>query len=150
MLEDDFLKQNNIEIIKVNDEIIENENKKEILKLSNDSKILKETMEDINNLLSDSGIIVNNIDEKISKSNKDIEITTQEIEKSHNYFFKSNILKATAISALVGLCVGGPIGGVLGYTIGTIGVGIISGSVIGSVGCGGITHAIVKKKVTNI
>ena len=103
----------------------------------------------MNKILEDSGIILDETDEKISKSKKDIEITTKNIKTANQYFFTSRILKATAISALVGLCIGGPVGGAIGYTIGTIGLGIFTGSIVGSVGGGTITHAIVKKKASN-
>ena len=128
---------------------LEQENYEDVLKFAKDIQCLKEVAEDMNKILEDSGILLEKTDEKISKSKQDVEITTDNIKTANQYFFTSRLLKSTAISAIVGLCIGGPIGGAIGYTIGTIGLGILTGSVVGSVGSGTITHAIVKKKASN-
>ena len=128
---------------------LEKENYEDVVKFAKDVQCLKEVAEDMNKILEDSGILLDEADEKISKSKKDVEITTENIKTANKYFFTSRVLKATAISALVGLCIGGPVGGAIGYTIGTIGLGIFTGSIVGSVGGGTITHAIVKKKASN-
>ena len=120
------------------------EDTKKILKESNE---LKKTMYEINKLLEKSGHKLKHIENKTNISKENIKICKNDIDVSNIYFKKTNLLKITAITSLVGLCVGGPIGGVICNSIATnlIGIGIFSGSLIGSLTFGGTTYSILNK-----
>ena len=103
-----------------NDEIeyqIKKESEEEAKQLLNESIQLKQTMIEINQLLEKSGKDIKYIENKTDESKENIKNSKSNIDTSHNYFKKTNLLKFTAISSVVGLCVGGPIGGVIGNSI---------------------------------
>ena len=134
-----------------NDEIeyqIKKESEEEAKKLLNESIQLKQTMSEINHLLEKSGQQLKHIEDKTDESNENIKHSKSNIDTSHNYFKKTNLLKFTAISSVIGLCVGGPLGGVICNSIAAnlVGIGIFSGSVIGSLSLGGTTYSILKQK----
>ena len=130
------------------DKLIYEENLQESKQLYEKSKLIKKTMSEITDLLEKSGNQIKHVEKKTEVSKKDIENSKIKIEESQTYSKNTHILKATALLSVVGLCIGGPLGGVICNSIGSslVGIGIFSGSVIGTLSFGGTTYGILKSK----
>ena len=136
------------QIIVITDEIIDEENKEDIKRLVQKIGLLNETMMDINSLLEDSGNellrtieITDNTEEILQDTNIELAIANKE-QKS------GNLLKSTLIGGVIGLLLGGPLGGLAGWSISATisGITALTGSILGSVTFGGATYGLVKNK----
>ena len=113
-----------------------------------DSIIIKETMEDLNKILEDSGLALLDVDEKVQNTDNELNCTNIELVKANKYQKSAGIIKGTLIGGVIGLIFGGPIGGLLGWGIGS-GLTVISaviGSVCGTVTIGGTTYGVMNDK----
>jgi hypothetical protein len=127
-------------------EELEKENLDDTKYLADNTKKIKEIMKDLNELIEndeDKIVFAEFISDDIQKKLEDTKIAIDNARESQR---KSTILKGTLISAGIGACFGGPIGGILGSSIHLTITGVILGGI--SIGgfTGSLTNYILKNK----
>lgn len=135
-------------ILTITEEIIEEEDEKDYQKLMKDSIIIKETMEDLNKILEDSGLTLLEVEENVQDTDNNLNSTNTQLVKANKYQKSAGIIKGTIIGGVIGLIFGGPIGGLLGWEIGSglTAISALVGSVFGTVTVGGTTYGIMNDK----
>lgn len=141
-------KFDNNNIITNIDELIRQEDEEDYEKLMRDTMIIKETMEDLSRLVEEDDEKLDNIDDNITETDVTVENANNDLERANKYQKGKNILKNTLITGVIGLVLGGPLGGLAGWAIGTgiIGITAVSGGIAGAVGFGGSTYGIMKHR----
>lgn len=136
------------QIIVITDEMIEEENKEDIKMLVQKTRILNETMMDLNSLLEDSGNELLQTREITDETEEILQDTNVELAVANKHQKSGNLLKSTLIGGVIGLILGGPLGGLAGWSISATITGItaLTGSILGSVTFGGATYGLVKNK----
>ena len=136
------------QIIILTDEMIENEDKKDLEKLVQNTRILNETMKDINSLLEDSGKELLQTREITEDTEETLQDTNVELAIANKHQKSGNLLKSTIIGGVIGLFLGGPLGGLVGWSVSSAIAGItaLTGSILGSITIGGTTYGLIKNK----
>lgn len=135
-----------------NDKIIFNEKLREqklAKKLAKDTEDLKLIMVDLNNIIKDSNIPINEIDNNVEASKEVLKETTIELTKAKKYQGNTSILKIAGICTLAGVCLGGPLGAIGGSYLGLAIGGGIFGTLAGGSIAGGTAYGVTKKKQKN-
>ena len=135
-------------IITITEELMEEEDEKDYKKLMEDTIIIKETMEDLNKILEDSGLAIIDVEENIEETDNNLNAANTQLVKANKYQKSAGIIKGTLIGGVIGLIFGGPIGGFLGWEIGSglTAISALIGSVFGTVTVGGTTYGVMNDK----
>lgn len=122
------------------------QDKKDIIKLKEDTEKLKIIMKDLTEIIDDSGEQILFAERITDDTQETLKETSEHIKKARESQRKANILKGTLISTGIGICIGGPIGGILGNTVNLVGMGTLIGGV--SIGgfMGSLTNYILSVK----
>jgi len=139
------------QIIVITDEMINKDNKEDIKRLVQKTRILNETMMDINSLLEDSGNELLRTIEITDDTEEILQDTNVELAVANKDQKSGYLLKSTIIGGVIGLLLGGPLGGLAGWSISATITGItaLTGSILGSVTFGGTAYGLVKNKREN-
>jgi len=121
------------------------ENYEDAKRITQDTEKIKEIMKDLNELIEDEGeqlVYAERITEESQETLKDAGIAVHKARESQK---KAVILKGTLVSAGIGACFGGPIGGILGSTVHLT----IAGVILGGVSIGGLTGSLANYVLKN-
>lgn len=127
------------------DEQEDRENKEDIKCLVQDTARIKEIMKDINELIEDEGEQLVYAELITDDTEEILEDTNDQLHKARESQKKAVILKGTLVSAGIGACFGGPIGGILGSTVHLT----IAGVILGGVSIGGLTGSLANYVLKN-
>lgn len=127
------------------DEQEDRENKEDIKCLVQDTARIKEIMKDINELIEDEGEQLVYAELITDDTEEILEDTNDQLYKARESQKKALILKGTLVSAGIGACFGGPIGGILGSTVHLT----IAGVILGGVSIGGLTGSLANYVLKN-
>lgn len=120
------------------EEQLEKENADDTKCIAEKTEKIKEIMKDLNELIDndkDKIVFAEFISDDIQKKLEDTKIA---IDKARESQKQSTILKGTLISAGIGACFGGPIGGILGSSVHLT----ITGVILGGISIGGFTGSL--------
>ena len=131
---------------------------REYEKLAEDSALLKEIFQDINNIVNQGTDPLEDIEQNTQNSIVNTERGNVSLTRAVQSNKTKNTIVLVAATSLIGLCVGGPIGGAAAAGISTVAIGfatlssILSGAIIGGVtgagalgGISGICYRTLKK-----
>ena len=131
---------------------------REYEKLAEDSALLKEIFQDINNIVNQGTDPLEDIEQNTQNSIVNTERGNVSLTRAVQSNKTKNTIVLVAATSLIGLCVGGPIGGAVAAGISTVAIGfatlssILSGAIIGAVtgasalgGVSGICYRNLKK-----
>ena len=129
--------------------ILEDENKRDAKIILKESERLLEISDEINRLLEESSETVISTKDIINKAEERLDNIEEIISEAQNYNLKSNKIKTIIGSTIIGVCIGGPVGGILGAQISTIFSTIcgISGLILGGGLFGTISSKIINYKI---
>jgi len=130
------------------EELMRQEDEEDYEKLMRDTMIIKETMENLSILVEQDDEKLDNVDDIITEIDVTVDNANNDLACANKHQKSKNILKNTLITGVIGLVLGGPLGGLAGWAIGTgaIGITAVSGGIAGAVGFGGSTYGIMKHK----
>ena len=128
------------------DEEQEREDRKDAEKLAKDTETIKTIMKDLNELIEDEDEQIVFAERITDETHDVLKETNENIHKARESQKKALILKGTLISAGVGLCVGGPIGGLLGSSVHLTTIGAIIGGVSFGGFMGSLTNYVLSTK----
>ena len=94
--------------------LMEEENKRDAELIYNETESLLNIASDLNEIIKDSGEIILKTDEVMEESKENVDVACSNIFDANTYNLKSKQKKIILGSTIAGLCIGGPLGGILG------------------------------------